>query len=217
MRFKQYMNEEADCYGERVDEVVLLPKEIHPKKTVKGYKLFRTKNGKIYPLYVKANDAIPIGKWIEAEIGEMSPRGKVKSKLGDLAFRPGWHSGDMPIATHIGGKSKGTKQKKPDYRPDNQVWAEVLIPADVDWQEEANRRAKKTKAGKIIPRTAHITDQIPKGGFYKYKTNANMTGSWLISGAIKVTRILSDAEVEKLNLGFGVADLPRLNKLLKVA
>jgi len=215
MRFKNYLKEIN--YVERVDEIVLLPKEIHPKKTVKAYKLFRTKGGKIYPLYVKANDAIPIGKWIEAEIGEMSPRGKVKSKLGDLAFRPGWHSGDMPIATHIGGKSKGTSQKKPDYRPDNQVWAEVLVPADVDWQEEANRRAKKTKAGKIIPRTAHITDQIPKGGFYKYKTNANMTGSWLISGAIKVKRILSDAEVEKLNLGFGVADLPRLSKLQKAA
>jgi predicted PurR-regulated permease PerM len=26
----------------------------------------------------------------------------VKSKLGPLAYRPGWHAGDVPIATHIG-------------------------------------------------------------------------------------------------------------------
>ena len=38
-----------------------------------GYKLFRvlkTQPGKIFPLYVKANQEIPIGKWIDAECGE---------------------------------------------------------------------------------------------------------------------------------------------------
>jgi hypothetical protein len=216
MKFKNYLNRDKEDYGygEMVDEAVILPREIWPKKTIKAYKLFRKKGSNIYPLYVKANEKIPIGKWIEAEIGEMSPRGKVKSKLGDLAFRPGWHSGDMPIATHIGGKSQGTKQKKPDYRPDNQVWAEVLVPADVDWQAEANRRAKRTKKGKIIPRTAQIDDQIPKGGYYKYKTNANMTGSWLISGAVKILRVLSDKETEKINKKFGVADLPRYERCI---
>jgi hypothetical protein len=218
MRFKNYLEQpvEIDESGEMFNEVILLPKEIWPKKTVKAYKLFRNKNGKLYPLYVKSNDVLPIGKWIEAEEGDKNVKtGKVKSKLGDLAYRPGFHSGDMPIATHIGGKSQGTKQKKPDYRPDNQVWAEVLVPADVDWQAEANRRAKRTKKGKIIPRTAQIDDQIPKGGYYKYKTNANMTGSWLISGAVKILRVLSDKETEKINKKFGVADLPRYEILMK--
>lgn len=205
-----YLDEEAGMYYE-VHESVLLPKDLIPKKTVKAYKLFRTKGSNIYPLFVNANDPIPVGKWIEAEVGPLVGA-KVKSKIGPLAFRPGWHSGDMPIATHIGGKQPGTL-KKPNYRPDNQVWAEIEVPADVDWQEEANRRAQKTKSGKIIPRTAHITDQVPKGGFYKYKTNSNMTGSWLISGAMKVNKILSDAEVEKLNKKFGVHDLPRLADL----
>lgn len=29
-----------------------------------GYKLFRMKDGKLYPLYVLANKETPIGKWI---------------------------------------------------------------------------------------------------------------------------------------------------------
>ena len=39
-----------------------------------GYKLFRTKNGKLYPLYVLANKETPVGEWIEAECGEMSEK-----------------------------------------------------------------------------------------------------------------------------------------------
>jgi len=40
-----------------------------------------------------------------------------------------------------------------------------------------------------------------------------MTGEWLISGSMKVNRILSDEEVEEINKKHGVADLPRLHKL----
>lgn len=189
-----------------------LPKEIHPKRTVKAYKLFIMKGGKLYPLYVHANKPIPLNKWVEAEVGPMTDKGKVKSKLGALAFRPGWHSGNMPMATHIGGKSDKTK-KKPDYRPDNQVWAEIEVPADVNWQKVANERARKNKDGKIVPKTAQIDDQVPKGGYYEYKTNPNMTGNWLISGAMRVNRILSDEEVIKINKSMGVADLPRLKNL----
>ena len=54
-----------------------------------GYKLFRMKDGKLYPLYVLANKETPIGKWIEAECGEMSENGKVKARLGELAYRAG--------------------------------------------------------------------------------------------------------------------------------
>jgi len=184
--------------------------EIIPKKTIKGYKLFKVKKnspGKIFPLFVDANSSIPIGKWLDAEAGELTDKGKVKSKLGPLAYRPGWHSGDVPVATHIGDSGDGTS--KPKYRSSDHVWGEVEIPADVDWQEEANKRAKKNKKGEMVLNTAHITDQIPTNGFYRYKTNPNMTGNWIISGAIKVNRILSDEEVEQINKSHGVADLPR--------
>ncbi len=82
------------------------------------------------------------------------------------------------------------------------------MPDDVDWQAEANKRGINKK-GAFIAREAHITDQIPKGGHYRYKTNPNMTGNWLIGGSMKVKRVLTDKEVERINKAAGVADLPR--------
>ena len=174
-----------------------------PQKTVKAYKLFRTKgDGKLYPLFVNAEKPVPMGEWLEAEEGPQGKaQGRVKSKIGDLAYRPGWHAGDLPIATHIGGKSDPSL-KKPDYRPDNHVWAEVEMAADKDWQSVADSRGKGVKA--------HITDQVPFGGFYRYKTNPNMTGNWLIGGNMKVNRVLPDEEVKAINDAAGTADLPRL-------
>ena len=193
-----------------------------PKKTVKAYKMFRineSKPGKLFPLFVNANDEVLMNTWLDAEVGELTKDGKVKSKIGNLAYRPGWHMGDLPIATHIGDKynfEKGEVDKslkKPTARSANHVWAEVEVAADVDWQKEANSRAKKTKDGKIIPRTAHITDRLPEDGYYRYKTNPNMTGEWLIGGSIKITKILTDQEVIDINNAAGVADLPRVKEL----
>ena len=194
-----------------------------PKKTVKAYKLFRVdekKPGQLFPLFVDANTPVPMGEWLDADIGPSAKPTKtglpqVKSKLGGLAFRPGWHAGDLPLATHIGGEpsrrmdeESGKIKKLPTIRPENQVWAEIEMAADRDWQTEANKRGTNSN-GKLVAGKAHITDQIPVDGFYRYKTNANMTGNWLIGGSMKVNRILSDAEVKKINKAAGVADLPR--------
>ena len=198
-----------DGYADGGDVSADMPE---PKRTVKAYKLFKTKKsqpGQLFPLFVNADKPVEMGKWLAAEAGPQGkdPR-KVKSALGDLAYRPGWHSGDLPVATHIGGKSSADS-KAPDYRPDHHVWAEVEHPADVDWQAEANSRARTGANGQPIANTAHITDQVPHGGFYRYKTNPNMSGHWLISGGMKVNRVLSDDEVKEINDAHGVADLPR--------
>ena len=185
------------------------PQPLLPKETVKAYKLFRVDQkqpGKLFPLFVDANTPVEKDKWVEAKVGEMTGN-KVKSKIGPLAYRPGWHAGDLPVATHIGEKSDNSLTA-PDRRPKNQVWAEVEMPNDVDWQSEANRRGTN-KQGKLIPVKAHITDQIPLGGHYRYKTNPNMTGNWLIGGAMKVNRVLPDEEVKKINKKAKVSDLPR--------
>ena len=188
---------------------------VEPKNTVKAYKLFRVHEkhpGKLFPLFVDANTPVEMGKWVHAKIGEQLGE-KVKSKIGPLAMRPGWHAGDLPVATHIGEKSH-PKLIAPDTRPHNHAWAEVEMPNDVDWQTEANKRGMNKK-GELISKHAHITDQVPKGGHYRYKTNPNMTGNWLIGGAMKVNRILSDAEVKKINDRHGVADLPRAEPFKK--
>jgi hypothetical protein len=188
---------------------------VEPKKTVKAYKLFRVHEkhpGKLFPLFVDANTPVEMGKWVHAKIGEQSGE-KVKSKIGPLAMRPGWHAGDLPVATHIGEKSH-PKLTAPDTRPHNHAWAEVEMPNDVDWQSEANKRGMNKK-GELISKHAHITDQVPNGGHYRYKTNPNMTGNWLIGGAMKVNKILSDADVKKINERHGVADLPRAEPFKK--
>jgi len=186
-----------------------------PENIVKAYKLFKTKGGnmdELFPLFVNANKPVPLGEWVNAEVGPVAASGKVKSKLGELAYRPGWHAGDLPVATHIGGKSEPSL-KAPDYRRPDEVWAEVEMPADVDWQAVANQRARLNKTGQPIASTAHITDQIPEGGFYRYKTSPNMQGNWLIGGGMKVNKVLSDEEVQAINEAAGVADLPRFTPL----
>lgn len=183
-----------------------------PQKTRKAYKLFRVdpkRPGELFPLFVRADEPVPIGEWVKAKSGEREGAG-VKSKIGKLAYRPGWHAGDIPQARHIG---MDRIDGKPTARRPDQVWAEVELADDVDWQSVADSRAGVIKSGpnkgKLNARQAQIDDQVPYGGSYRYKTNSNMEGDWLISGDMKVNRVLSDSEVEFLNSQVGRSDLPR--------
>lgn len=180
-----------------------------PTRTVKAYKLFRTDPkhpGKLFPLYFDSRVPLEPGVWFDAEFGEKS----------GFASRPGYHAGASPAATHIGSKSPGSKAV--DTRPPEQVWAEVEMAADVDWQSEVTARARRNKAtGEIVASSAELKDQLPVGGYYRYKTNPNMTGEWLISGSMKINRVLSDAEVAAINKAAGVADLPRRQPATEVA
>ena len=131
-----------------------------------------------------------------------------KKTLQAVAFRPGFHSGDLPIAPHIGGKTS-KKLAKPDFRKNDQIWAEVEVPADVDWQSVANANATTKVDGTIDVSTADITDQMPIGGYYRYKTQPNMFENWMISGSIKITKVLTDKEAREIAAKAGVSDLPR--------
>lgn len=186
-------------------------------KTKKAYKLFRVgKDKKLYPLFVNADQPVRIGEWQVAEMGQNNPKtGKVKSKIGDLAYRAGWHASDLPMALHIGAKSD-SKLKKPDLRRPDQVWAEVELADDYNWSEVAKERAEYNRDGTIKARTAHIVDQVPYNGHYRYKTNPNMQGEWLIGGQMKVNRVLSPTEVKNINDNFGLADLRRNKPQIKL-
>lgn len=171
---------------------------------MKAYKLFRVKKsepGKLFPLYVLSDEPTPIGKWLPAKCGEMKD-GKVKSKLGLLAYRPGWHLSDVPIATHIGIKENGVIK----YMHDDEVWCECEFSDAVNYQLEANRLG--TENGKLVPKKAMLR-KIPENGYYRYKTNPNMLGDWIIAGAIKVIRVLSDAEAGRICREHGITPLPR--------
>ena len=140
------------------------------------------------------------------------PKGSKAKSIKAVAARPGWHAGDVPIATHIGPETK-INGKSVKYRGEDQVWAEVEMPADVDWQAIANAKARIKKDGTPDVRTADINDEMPSMGHYRYKTNPNMTGEWLIGGEMKVNRVLSREEVNAINEAAGVKDLPTLDEL----
>ena len=163
-----------------------------------AYKLFKIKQGKLYPLYILTDKEVPMNVWIEAETGELLDNGKVKSKLGQLCYRPGWHLADIPYAAHIGQRDKeGNLIQKPDT-----VWCEVAYSDTVDYQALAYQNGMN-KQGKIIPVKSYLKE-IPKDGYYRYKTSPMMYEDWIIAGAIKVLRILTNEEIDNICLEHGI-------------
>ena len=170
---------------------------------MKAYKLFKIKNEKLYPLYIYANEEIPMGVWINAKVGQTSKDGKhVKSKLGDLALRPGWHSTDIPLADHIGTKqADGILAQSKDT-----VWCEIEVSDEINYTEQA-RMNGTNKDGKVVAVKACLKT-IPIDGFYFFQTNPLAKAKWIISGAIKVNRILENKEVAELCIEAGFNPQP---------
>ena len=183
--------------------------EAPPEKTILGYKVFVVKDGKLYPPMVANPNAedTPVGVWLNADIGERAPdskTGRMQVKTGgkgtqggsgSLAFRPGWHLGEVPVASQFDRLNPETGKK--ELFPSNFVWAECLVAADIDYQEEAMSYGY-TKSGKFQHSLAGLPE-LPVDGYYKYRTNPRPdTVPWLITGAMKVNRILSDSDVAQI-------------------
>lgn len=169
-----------------------------------AYKQFRMdKSGNLHPLFVFSNEIIPVGEWIKAKEGPRTESGKVKSKLGPLAYRPGWHLSEAPYAPHIGQKENGkVKYMKPDT-----VWAECDVYDEEDWSYHAYTNGINGK--RFNPQKACL-NFLPTNGFYWYTTNPNAFGKWLIAERIKVLRVLTDEEVEEICWKqFGIHAQPR--------
>lgn len=163
-----------------------------------GYKLFRVVKGELRPLYVYADKSIPIGKWIDAEEGPMKD-GKVKSRLGLLAYRPGWHISKLPYVEHIYTVHNGVRCRK-----EGTVWCEVEYH-DFSYQSIADSHGVHN--GRFVARNACLK-YIPKGGYYMYKTSPAMYGQWAIAGEMKVIRILTEDEVSEICNANGLEPQP---------
>lgn len=179
-----------------------------PKKKGIGYKVFVLKDGKLYPPMVANPDgaATPVGVWLDADaapIAGESKTGRPQVKQGGkgtqggsgmLAYRPGWHLGVVPYAIQFNRKdAEGNKT----LFPKNFVFAEVEYAADVDYQEEA-RQEGINPSGKYQHSLAGLK-HLPTDGYYMYRTNPNPeTDPWVITGAMKVNRILTRAEQAEL-------------------
>ena len=104
-----------------------------------------------------------------------------------FAMRPGWHAGSLPTMRQIG---KGSAK---NLRDDTFVWVEGEIPAEIDYNEEAQKNADKD-----------IPDHIPTDGYYLKATNANKEASqadkvgWYVAGSFRANRIMSDKETRDI-------------------
>ncbi len=102
--------------------------------------------------------------------------------------------GEIPYAEQFMLKTTYNGRK---IWPKELVWAECEYSNDVDYQEEAMSYGYSPK-GKFRHSYAGLP-KIPKNGSYKYRTNPNpKTVPWIISGAMRVKRILSFEEVEQI-------------------
>lgn len=148
---------------------------------MKTYKLLRLKHDKLYPMFVLSDKELEIGRWLSAEIGELSDSSHVKSRIGPLALRPGFHSTEVPFTDWIGKKaSDGRLFQRPDT-----VWCECEIRGN---QLEADRKGLK---------------EIPDG-WYFFKTKANQPHPWIISKEIMINRILDQDEVKEICSNYGI-------------
>lgn len=184
-----------------------------PKKKGVGYKVFVLKDGKLYPPMVANPDgaATPVGVWLDADAAPIAGESKTgrpqvkqggkgtQGGSGKLAYRPGWHLGVVPYAIQFNRKdAEGNKT----LFPKNFVFAEVEYAADVDYQEEA-RQEGINPSGKYQHSLAGLK-HLPTDGYYMYRTNPNPeTDPWVITGAMKVNRILTRAEQADLVIKAG--------------
>lgn len=215
-------DEVDECFtSEQVTEAIA-PDGYEPKKKGTAYKVFKVKNGKLYPPMV-ANPGgadTPVGVWLTADEGEFAGlsktgRPQVKStSSGTLSYRPGWHLGDIPRASQFDRTNKETGEKE---FPKDFVWAECEYTMDIDYQPESDEQGymrigkdgKQYRSDKYQHSLAGLP-KLPKDGYYKYRTNPRPdTVPWVITGAIKVNRLLSDAEVNDILASKGIDPIHR--------
>lgn len=180
-----------------------------PAKTKIGYKVFYLKDGKLYPPMVKnpGGSDTPMGVWLEASAGDIASYTKTgrpqiekggpgtHCSKGELAYRPGWHLGEIPIAKQF--EKVNPLNGKKELFPREFVWAECEYACDVDYQEEAMKNGY-TEKGSFRHSYAGL-QKVPENGCYHYRTNPEPnTEEWIITGKIKVNRILSGNEVDEI-------------------
>jgi site-specific DNA-cytosine methylase len=107
--------------------------------------------------------------------------------VSTFSMRPGYHAGSLPTMRQIG---KGANK---DLRDDSFVWTIGEVPADINYQAEADRNPDKD-----------IPTHIPVNGYYLKATNADKAKSqadvmgWYVAGSYKINRVISDSEARQI-------------------
>ena len=124
-----------------------------------------------------------------------------------LFFRPGKHAADIPNFSQMNVKSEITSENK-SAMPHDKIIFEIEVGADIDLTDTMLSEAPKHKTtGKAMMREAGL-QRIPreggKEGFYKYKTNPNAKGNWIIASSFKINRLVSYDEIVSKNKELGL-------------
>lgn len=196
------------------------------RATFRAYKMFNTKynpdnpktyqyKGLLFPLYINAKNGYQIGKWYKAGKGsfrilcdengepilDSSGNPTCRCTDTDLAYRPGLHMGSLPVMRHRGRSDyphiKGVDY---DYFHSQEVFAEVEYAGNYDYTEKSQQR-RMNSANPDNPYEAGFYDTTDfENGYYKFKTNINATDeeAWFIADAMKIIRVLTDEEVERI-------------------
>lgn len=122
-----------------------------------------------------------MGVWLDAGIGELADPLHVKSRLGPLALRPGFHSTEVPFTDWIGKKVGGRLVQRKGT-----IWCECEV--DGKQEKPSGRYGKRT---------------LPSD-WYFFRTKPSQPFPWIISNRIKINRILSHAEVQAICRANGV-------------
>ena len=195
--YKLFRQKDNELFPLFVDTKNSIPKN-QWMKADKGYYFLDTKDikrqpaltGDYQPIKSQADIDVLLSKGIKPTTTkkalEKSPFGTALA----VKYRPGFHGDTFPSAKHLaqGGTGKGK----------DRVWAEVEFSNDKNYTDIVKQKGTNPETGKFSAKDADI-DYVPEGGSYRYKTNPNMEGSWLIGGEMKINRVLSKDEVTKIN------------------
>ncbi len=160
-----------------------------PEKIAYCYKLFEQHpDGTLHALFAGASNATPVGEWQYAKGFPYTDKG-VKGM--NLRERYGWHlSAGLPSAPHLMSSKdfdRGYPAKNAFGHPkgSKRVWVRMAYDASTDF----NSIADSTTAGDIF-------GLIPFGGYYAFKENNQ--SEWVISSAVKIDKILTEAERQQI-------------------
>ena len=148
--------------------------------TAEDYKLFEQdmRTGKLYPLFIGKGKEVPTGVWLEAE--------SIPTK--GYALRPGWHIGaELPDAPWLKGYDPAHPEgvyKSKRGKSFRRVWCLVTYPTAINYQTELDERGIRD-----------IKDHVPEGGYYTFR-EAN--GLWIIAGAVRIDKVLTEAERKEI-------------------
>lgn len=119
-------------------------------------------------------------------------KGQYPTSLTALAYRPGWHAGDLPFFPQGGMEIEGSNYENAHRY--NQVIFECELAADEDYTSY-----HITKEGTV---SYHDMQKMPTNGSYKFSTNpmAKSTdiGAWYIGGSLKINRALTEQEANEI-------------------